>query len=262
MTLERLPGGGEAGNVVLPHAAIAMVRKGSGRRWLTTAGRTQEFQSAPGMIGLCPAGFRIDHARWDGDEGEVVAMQLPALLVTPLLQDDLPTFELLPHLELFDGALSYLFSALWEQSAAGMPWGSMYSEGVTLALLGLLGNKYGKRSCVESVEAGRFGARDRARLHAVISDHLSGDLRIARLADVLSMSPYHFTRMFKATFGQPVHAYVLERKIEAARLALRQQVDRPLAEIASDCGFCSQAHLTEAFRRKVGTTPARWRKSA
>ena len=100
--------------------------------------RTQDFQSAPGMIGQCPAVFRIDHAHWDGDEGEVFAMQLPALLVTQLLQDDSPTFGLLPHVE-FDGALSYLFNALWEQSAAGMPWGSMYSEGVALALLGLLG---------------------------------------------------------------------------------------------------------------------------
>lgn len=248
--------------MVLPHAAIGMVRRGSGRRWFTTAGQTQEFQSSPGMIGLCPAGYRVDHARWDGEEGEVIAMQLPVSLVTPLLQDDLPTFELTQHLELFDGGLSFLLRILWEQSAAGMPWGSMYSEGVTLALLSLLSNMYGTRSRVELPEPGRFGARDRARLQAVISDHLSGDLRIARLAEVVSMSPYHFTRMFKATFDQPVHAYVLERKIEAARLALRQRLDKPLAEIASDCGFCSQAHLTEAFRRKVGISPARWRKSA
>ncbi|MCY1553962.1 Exoenzyme S synthesis regulatory protein ExsA [compost metagenome] len=76
------------------------------------------------------------------------------------------------------------------------------------------------------------------------------------------MSPYLFAKMFKATFGRPPHAFILEQRIEAATRVLRTQRDRPLAEIANAFGFSSQAHFTEAFRRRTGTTPARWRKDA
>jgi AraC family transcriptional regulator len=102
----------------------------------------------------------------------------------------------------------------------------------------------------------------RDRLRAIIEEQLSGDLRIERLAEPFSMSAQHFARTFKSTFGQSPHAFVLERRIEAASRALRTEPNRPVADIASDCGFASQAHFTDLFCRKIGTTPARWRRAA
>jgi AraC family transcriptional regulator len=40
---------------------------------------------------------------------------------------------------------------------------------------------------------------------------------------------------------------------------LRHQPERSLADVASGCGFSSQSHFSEVFRRRLGTTPARWR---
>ncbi|RCW68534.1 helix-turn-helix domain-containing protein [Pseudorhodoferax soli] len=262
MSLERLPVEQEVAGGVLPHAAIGLIRSGTGKRWLTTAGRTQEFRSAPGLMAMGAAGFRVDHARCAGKVGEVILIQLPSVLVNPLLQDDLPTFELSTCLELIDPSLSHLIGSLWEQAADGLPLGAMYSEGLTLALLGYLSHKYSAGKSGAKNVASKFGSRDRARLESAISENLAGDLRISTLAQTASMSAYHFTRVFKATYGLPVHAYVLDRRIEAASKALRRNPDRSVVEIAADCGFSSQAHFTDVFRKRTGATPARWRRAA
>lgn len=125
-------------------------------------------------------------------------------------------------------------------------------------LLGWLGTRYGAAVPLRGIR--KFGSRDAGRLRTLIAEQLATDLRIERLAAVVAMSPHHFASTFKATFGQSPHAYVLEQRLDAGCRALRCATDRPLAEIASDCGFASQAHFTEAFRRRIGTTPARWRK--
>lgn len=72
----------------------------------------------------------------------------------------------------------------------------------------------------------------------------------------LGASPTHLVRCFTRAFGVPPHAYVLGRRIDAAR---RQLLDgRPPAEVAAGVGFHDQSHLTRHFRRHVGTTPARY----
>ena len=85
ITLELLPGQAEVGAMELPEAAVAVVRSGRGRRWWTTAGRTQEFYSAPGVAAFAEAGLCLDRARWDGIAGEVVMIQLPPCMVNRLV---------------------------------------------------------------------------------------------------------------------------------------------------------------------------------
>ena len=85
------------------------------------------------------------------------------------------------------------------------------------------------------------------------------DLRLSSLAGVAAMSVYHFARSFKETVGVSPHAYVLSRRIVRARAMLGRS-ESSLADVALACGFSSQAHLTTAFRRGVGLTPARFRR--
>jgi AraC family transcriptional regulator len=58
----------------------------------------------------------------------------------------------------------------------------------------------------------------------------------------------------------PLHQYVLGRRIERAASLLRFS-DTPIAAIAIECGFADQSHLTTAFRRRTGVTPAVYRGS-
>jgi AraC family transcriptional regulator len=74
------------------------------------------------------------------------------------------------------------------------------------------------------------------------------------------ISAFHFAHIFRSSLGQPPHQYVLEHKLHRARTLLTE-TDHDIAGIAYSVGFSSQAHMTEAFSRRVGVTPAQLRRS-
>jgi len=74
------------------------------------------------------------------------------------------------------------------------------------------------------------------------------------------MSSYHFARRFKETVSMSPHAYVLARRVRRAQERLKLGASN-LAEVAAACGFSSQAHLTSAFKGRLGITPGQYRRS-
>lgn len=81
-------------------------------------------------------------------------------------------------------------------------------------------------------------------------------MTLAAAAELLAANPTHLVRSFTQTFGIAPHAYVLSRRIEAARLRLLE--GEPIARVAASVGFFDQSHLTRHFKRHVGTTPGRY----
>jgi AraC family transcriptional regulator len=61
--------------------------------------------------------------------------------------------------------------------------------------------------------------------------------------------------------GVPPHQFILRTRVERAKRLLAN-THIPIAHIAAECGFCHQEHLTRAFRRLTGTTPAAFRAAA
>ena len=111
----------------------------------------------------------------------------------------------------------------------------------------------------------RDGALDPGRLRAVvedIEDHLDDGLTLARMAEVAHLSAYHFARRFKAATGLSPHQYVISRRIERARAFLEREPGLSLVEIAARIGFSDQSQFTHHFKRIVGATPGRFRRSA
>jgi AraC-like DNA-binding protein len=88
------------------------------------------------------------------------------------------------------------------------------------------------------------GLRD--YLHA----HLARRISLAELADVVQRHPAYLTRVFSRVMGLPPHAYLKQIRVGRARELLRS--GRGPAEVARATGF--------AFKRLVGTTPARYRR--
>ena len=95
-----------------------------------------------------------------------------------------------------------------------------------------------------------------AGLRDLLDSHLHEQVRLADAGRVLGAGPARLVRAFSATFGITPHAYVLGRRLEAARSLLLD--GRPPAEAAARAGFYDQAHLTRHFRRYLATTPARF----
>jgi AraC family transcriptional regulator len=100
-----------------------------------------------------------------------------------------------------------------------------------------------------------------ARLQKVLNhihEHLAEDLRSETLADLAEVSLAHFRRIFEDAMGMPPHRYILGVRLEQARKLLTLS-PLPIAQIAQECGFSSQSHLTACFRASHAVTPAHYR---
>lgn len=102
----------------------------------------------------------------------------------------------------------------------------------------------------------RTGALARARHY--IDDHLFVPLRLDDVANAACVSRYHFSRCFTMSMGMTFVEYVARRRIDAARSALERDPAVQLAGLATELGFCDQAHFNRVFRRISGTTPRRY----
>ena len=80
------------------------------------------------------------------------------------------------------------------------------------------------------------------------------ELDIAALARIAHVSPAHFIRRFKATFGETPHRYLQRRRIERAMYLLRSS-DRTVTDICMEVGFTSLGTFSRTFREIVGETP-------
>jgi AraC-like DNA-binding protein len=90
----------------------------------------------------------------------------------------------------------------------------------------------------------------------LLVDRLPENVTLAELAAAAGMDRFRFVRQFKASFGQPPHAYRLELRLLGAQRELER--GRPVAEVAAGAGFFDQSHLHRHFRRRFGLSPARY----
>jgi AraC family transcriptional regulator len=94
-----------------------------------------------------------------------------------------------------------------------------------------------------------------------VDTHIDAEIRVATLANLASMTEYGFARAFRAFTGLSPHQWVMERRIAHAARLLRIKT-QSVAEIAYAAGFSSQAHMTTVFAKRMGVTPAVYRREA
>jgi AraC-like DNA-binding protein len=83
-------------------------------------------------------------------------------------------------------------------------------------------------------------------------------LDVPALARVAHVSPAHFSRQFRGTFGETPHRYLQRRRVERAMELLRE-TDRTVTEICFDVGFSSLGTFSRVFRDVVGASPSGYR---
>lgn len=92
-----------------------------------------------------------------------------------------------------------------------------------------------------------------------INEHLDRDLKLAELAALVRLSPFHFSRLFKQSIGLSPYQYLLQQRVERAKYLLKQ-TDKLILDIALECGFNSHSHLSQQFRQLTGMTPKAYRR--
>ncbi|ASZ13447.1 AraC family transcriptional regulator [Chitinophaga pendula] len=91
-----------------------------------------------------------------------------------------------------------------------------------------------------------------------INDHLEEKLTIEMVARKFNLSRSKLLETFKSTFGQPLHEYIVFRRMEKAKALLQQGLS--LSEICGVVGYPDKSNFVRAFRKASGITPALYRK--
>ncbi len=83
-------------------------------------------------------------------------------------------------------------------------------------------------------------------------------LDVRAIASVAHLSEAHFSRSFRAVFGETPHRYLQRRRVERSMFLLRE-TDRSVTDICFDVGFMSLGTFSRTFRDIVGETPSGYR---
>ena len=101
-------------------------------------------------------------------------------------------------------------------------------------------------------------ARHLLRAKDLVDARYREPLDVRALAHTAKLSPAHFSREFRRTFGESPHQYLLNRRLERAAALLRA-TDRTVSDICFTVGLRSVGSFTTSFGRTFGMSPTAYR---
>jgi AraC family transcriptional regulator len=144
------------------------------------------------------------------------------------------------------------------ENSGSMP--RLYAEALGIALTHELVRINSGAARREPANRGGLAAWQQKRVAAYIEENFADEIPLATLAELARLSPYHFSRSFKRSFGMPPHRFHASRRIERAKQLLANR-ELPVTTIALDVGFSETSTFTAAFHRLTGQTPSHYRRN-
>ncbi|MBW4482109.1 MAG: AraC family transcriptional regulator [Tildeniella torsiva UHER 1998/13D] len=223
-------------------------------------GKTHSSLYGKGDISITPAQTAF-FARWQDDD-HYAELRLNSGFVATVAQESLglnpDRIELIPEFRLRDGRLEAIALMLLDELNQANPGGKLYVESLTNLLAVHLLRQYAVASPPLSVHPSGLPQRQLLPVLDYIHEALDADLKLADLAAIAGLSPFHFSHQFKQAMEMAPYQYVLQQRIERAKQLLKQ-TNHSIVEIALLCGFNSHSHLSKQFRQATGTTPSAYR---
>lgn len=136
---------------------------------------------------------------------------------------------------------------------------ALFVDHVAMALATHVAHTYGGMRPRSRTNAGMLARWQERRAKELLAANLNGNITLADLAKACKLSIRHFTRAFRASTAMSPHAWLLQLRVNKAKHLLAN-TRRTLAEIAAECGFADQSHMTRVIRRLVGVPPGALRR--
>jgi len=239
---------------------VAVCTAGSCVVRISGAAGDAHYTARPGSICVFPKG--CDHTTISLSDGgfQSVVVELDTTRLEQLLDDESLESRraLAPQINISDPQLGALVDSMRAEVEMGCPAGSLYGESLSLALTAYLSGRYSAKPPSTGVSGLRFSNAQMLRVLDFIHAHLASDFSLVELADLVQLSPRHFSRIFRNTFGATPYRYVMAERLNQAK-ALLATKRQSIVEIAESLGFANQSHFTDVFRRATGLPPRRFR---
>lgn len=249
----RATGGGHESHIHPTQMQIFALHAGANVRalWSGATGSRRRFGLEPGQISIVNAG-QPHLFEWRFAEAT-------SLLITDAVLNDfvetshsrLVDFGDIPHID--DAFVSHTVWRLAKLACQRDLDAIALNETALEAIARIFERVAGRSAKTIRPERARF-----LRLAAFIEESLSETLTIEGLRRVAGLPRYALQGLVRAHSGTTLHQYIRSRRIARAKRALSTS-RTPISEIAIDCGFSHQSHLTQTFRIAEGITPAKFR---
>ncbi|MBW4537164.1 MAG: AraC family transcriptional regulator [Pleurocapsa minor HA4230-MV1] len=223
-------------------------------------GKTHTGLYGQGDISVTPAKTSF-FARWDSEDRFLqirIASEFIKTVAKDALEMNPEQVEFIPEFRTRDSqieAMSMMLLAELQQENLG---GRLYIDSLANVLAVHLLRQYSAHQPRFSIYEGGLPKRQLVKVLDYINEYLDRDIKLADLAQLLGMSQFHFSYLFKRSLGIPPYQYLLQQRIERAKQLLKQ-TDKSIVNIAFACGFNSHSHLTKQFRQLTGMTPKAFR---
>ncbi|MGC3990873.1 MAG: AraC family transcriptional regulator [Chthoniobacteraceae bacterium] len=159
-----------------------------------------------------------------------------------------------------DEILWHICRTCLEMLASGVSGKSSRVAAITQLFATHLVEQYTTPSGVIREYRGGLTIRQLRKVQDHVSEHLSEDISIDRLARLVELSASHFSHVFKETTGVTPLQFVTRERISRAQRLIRE-TSRTLIEIGLEVGYTSPSHFAQVFRRVAGITPTAFRNS-
>ncbi|WMI97570.1 AraC family transcriptional regulator [Pseudomonas chlororaphis subsp. aurantiaca] len=173
--------------------------------------------------------------------------------IEPRLAELLPSYqgvlEIKPYLQLNDNLMRMMCEQFIHVSDP------LLQESMLMTLL-----VYMSRKSFEPQVGAGFNLARKTKLIDYVEEKLEGPISIGQLANEVGGSVFHFLRVFKLSFGITPYQYILQRRVERARILL-SHTDHSIEIVGFKCGFSSSSKFSQTFSRIAGTSPSAFRKS-
>jgi AraC-like DNA-binding protein len=156
-----------------------------------------------------------------------------------------------------DARLAALMLAMRQEVREGCSSGRLYGESISLALLAYLAGAYANPRQAEPRRAALSPAQKRS-LVDYIRANLASSISVTELAGLVQMSPSHFARVFKTSFGVAPYQCVMQERIDGAK-GMLEDPKLSASQVAMALGFASQSHFVKVFRQFTGVTPKQYK---
>jgi len=130
----------------------------------------------------------------------------------------------------------------------------LFGDSITAAMFALL---FVNRETV--AQSGKLANWQLKRVIEYMRERLPDPVQLSELASLVGLSQWHFARAFKMSTGKSPYQYQLETRVQEAKLLLIR-TDLTVQAIASATGFSDSMHFIRTFKKRVGATPAAWRR--
>jgi AraC-like DNA-binding protein len=88
----------------------------------------------------------------------------------------------------------------------------------------------------------------------IVDEHISNPITLAKLSRMVYLNEYKLKNGFKALFGKPVYTYLLDKRMEYARLLLEKR-NFHVYEVAEMAGYSDSSSFSKAFFKRYGYRP-------